>query len=79
MQIEIPDDSTILYVKVIPRAKMTELVGYMDDGSLKVRLKAIPEDGKANDELLKFLEKIGLGNWKIRSGVTSTRKILERE
>ena len=49
-------NSTSLTIKVIPRARKTEYVGRMSDGTLKIRLVAVPEDGKANAELLRFLE-----------------------
>ncbi|HVO99030.1 MAG TPA: DUF167 domain-containing protein [Bryobacteraceae bacterium] len=42
-------------VKVIPRSAKTEVAGTMADGTLKVRVAAPPEKGKANQELLKFL------------------------
>ncbi len=42
-------------VKVIPRSAKTEIAGTMADGTLKVRVAAPPEKGKANEELLKFL------------------------
>lgn len=44
----------ILTVKVIPRARKNEIVGY-ENGVLKVRLKAVPEKGEANEELIDFL------------------------
>ena len=44
-----------LNIKVIPRAAKTEMAGEMADGTLKVRVKAVPEEGKANDELCHFL------------------------
>lgn len=44
----------ILTVKVIPRAQKNEIAGY-ENGVLKVRLHAIPEKGKANEELIDFL------------------------
>jgi len=53
---QIPKDIQTLQVKVIPRARKTEYVGLMDDGTYKIRLRAVPEDGKANDELLEYLE-----------------------
>jgi len=70
----ISSDSTSLTVKVIPRAKRTEFVGIMDDGALKIRLRAVPEDGKANEELLFFLERETGKKWEIVSGFTNSRK-----
>jgi len=51
----------------------------MDDGTLKVRLKAVPEDGKANRELCSFLAKhYGVDSSKVEllAGATSTRKVV---
>ena len=42
-------------VKVIPRSPRTEFAGAMADGTLKVRLAAVPEKGKANEALCAFL------------------------
>jgi uncharacterized protein YggU (UPF0235/DUF167 family) len=42
-------------VKVIPRSPRTEFAGAMADGTLKIRLAAVPEKGKANDALCAFL------------------------
>jgi uncharacterized protein len=42
-------------VKVIPRSAKSELAGEMADGTLKVRIAAPPEKGKANDALCTFL------------------------
>jgi len=44
-------------VKVIPRSPRTEFAGTMADGTIKVRVAAPPEKGKANDELCAFLAK----------------------
>lgn len=44
-----------LRVKVIPRSPKTEFAGEMTDGTLKVRVAAPPEKGKANDALCAFL------------------------
>jgi uncharacterized protein YggU (UPF0235/DUF167 family) len=44
-----------LRVKVIPRSPRTEFAGELADGTLKIRLAAVPEKGKANDELCAFL------------------------
>jgi uncharacterized protein (TIGR00251 family) len=42
-------------VKVIPRSPRTEFAGEMADGTLKVKVAAPPEKGKANGELCAFL------------------------
>jgi uncharacterized protein (TIGR00251 family) len=46
-----------LKIKVIPNSKQNLLVGWEED-VLKIRLKAVPDKGKANDELISFLSKI---------------------
>ena len=71
---QIPNDTKTITVKVIPRAKKTEFVGMLNDGCYKIRLKAVPEDGKANEELLKFLEKETGKKWEIIAGWTRSRK-----
>ena len=43
--------------RVIPRAKKTKIVEILADGTLKIKLKAPPIDGKANKELVRFLSK----------------------
>ena len=44
-----------LRVKVIPRSAKSELVGKMADGTLKVKIAAPPERGRANEALCDFL------------------------
>jgi uncharacterized protein (TIGR00251 family) len=44
-----------LRVKVIPRSAKSEIVGEMADGTLKVKIAAPPEQGRANDALCTFL------------------------
>jgi uncharacterized protein (TIGR00251 family) len=53
-------EGVILAVKVIPRAAKNSLVGWENE-ELKVRLNAIPEKGKANEELIRFLAQV----WKL--------------
>ena len=45
----------ILRIKVIPRSVQTEIAGQMADGTLRVRIAAPPEKGKANHALCVFL------------------------
>ena len=44
----------MITIKVIPKAHRSEIVGWEGD-VLKIRLKAVPEKGEANDELIAFL------------------------
>lgn len=44
-----------LRVKVTPRSAKTEVTEILEDDTVKIRVKAIPEKGKANKELIKFL------------------------
>jgi uncharacterized protein len=44
-----------LRVKVVPRSSKSEIAGQMADGTLKVKIAAPPEKGKANEALCAFL------------------------
>ena len=69
-------DGCVLNVKAVPRASETSLRGVEND-RLCVRLHAPPNDGKANDELQKFLAKIleiPKRDILLLSGETSRRK-----
>ena len=66
----------ILTVHVQPRSMRTEIVGWHGD-ALKVRVKAPPVDGAANDELTRFVaQKAGVAWSAVRvvSGTTGRRK-----
>ena len=66
-----------LRVKVIPRSAKTEIVGTMADGTLKIRIAAPPEKGKANDELIRFLgAHYGVSRVVIISGHTAALKMV---
>jgi uncharacterized protein (TIGR00251 family) len=47
-----------LAVRVLTHAPHTELVGIQEDGTLKVRLAAVPQKGKANQVLIEFLAQV---------------------
>lgn len=81
MTITIPPTG-YLRVKVIPKSPKTEFIEIMADEekTLKIRLKAIPEKGKANAELIRFLSKemnIPKENISIISGKTDQIKLLK--
>jgi len=44
----------VLTIKVVPRASRNEVTG-VEDAWLRIRLHAPPVDGRANDELVRFL------------------------
>lgn len=64
-------------VKVLPGARQTEMVGLLDDQTLKINISAKPEGGKANRELLKFFKKKFKLDLEIISGKTSRIKLLK--
>lgn len=67
-------------IKVIPRAKKTTFVTILGDGTIKIRIKAIPENGRANEELIRYLaETLNLDKSKIEilSGFSEVRKLLK--
>jgi uncharacterized protein (TIGR00251 family) len=69
-------------VKVIPKSSKTEFVGYLPDGTWKVKVAAVPEKGKANRALCEFLaEKLGVAKSKVRvvAGETSQLKRIHVE
>lgn len=70
------EDSITFRVRVIPRAKRTEIVGVLN-GALKVKLAAPPVEGAANKALLQFLaEALGTRSRRIR--ITSGHKSREK-
>lgn len=72
---------TTIVFHVQPRAQRTEVVGWHGD-AIKVRLKAPPVDGAANEELVRFVaQRLGVSRSAVRivSGRTSRRKRLSLE
>jgi uncharacterized protein (TIGR00251 family) len=68
-----------LAVQLMPNAKKTEVVGLLDD-MLKIRLQAVPVEGKANEALVRFLAaRLGVARStvEITHGLLNKRKIIE--
>ena len=68
-----------LHIKVIPSSSKDCITGWLED-TLKVKVKAPPEKGKANKAIIDVLEKsldLAKGSIRISSGTTSCRKIIE--
>jgi uncharacterized protein (TIGR00251 family) len=69
--------AVVLGLKVVPRAGKSEVVDQMGDGTWRVRLAAVPEKGKANEELRALLARyldIRKEQVELVSGATSTHK-----
>jgi len=70
-----------LEVKIVPSSSRTEIAGWLGE-SLKIKVAAPPEKGKANLAVIRVLsERLGLSEsaFKIISGATSQRKMIEIE
>ncbi len=77
---ESEEKSASIRVRVSAKAHKGGVVGWMDDGTLKVRVLAAPEGGRANIELLRVVAeqlRIPVRNISIESGSTSTNKVLK--
>lgn len=71
----------VLAIRVHPGARKSEVVGFHGD-ALKIRLAAPPVDGRANDELLRFLaEAFGVprANVALLRGASSRSKLVRIE
>lgn len=68
-----------LSIRVQPNASRNEIVGWLDDGSLKIRIQTPPQDGKANKALIAFLAKelgVSKNQISILRGETSRQKVI---
>lgn len=66
-----------LKIKVTPSSPKNEITALMSDGTMKIRIHATPEHGKANAEVIRFLsEESGIPEEHIEiiTGFTSGRK-----
>ncbi|MBP7709650.1 MAG: DUF167 domain-containing protein [Rickettsiales bacterium] len=77
---------TIFYIKVTPNSSQTKISGkFLDEKNqeyIKINLAAVPEDNKANEELIKFLAKtlkISKSKIEIIRGETSRIKVVKVE
>lgn len=70
------NDSATLFVQVQPNAKETKILSFKDN-VLKIKVKAAPVDGIANEVLIAFLAKtlgVSKSQVKLLQGQTSKRK-----
>lgn len=69
-----------LRIKVLAGAGKTEFVEEMADSTLKIAVKAVPEKGKANLELIRYLAKeagVAKSDIKIISGAGERLKLIK--
>jgi uncharacterized protein (TIGR00251 family) len=77
---ETQDKTFSLRVRVSLKSQKGAVVGWMDDGALKVKVLAAPEGGRANIELLRVVAeelRIPVRDISITSGSSSTNKTLK--
>ena len=70
-----------IQVKITPNSSKNAIIGWREE-VLCIRIKAVPEKGRANEELIEFLSEqlhIPKSNIEIVSGHTSRRKKLKIE
>jgi uncharacterized protein (TIGR00251 family) len=68
-----------LRIKVTPNSRNSKITQTLDDGTIKISVKAAPENGKANQEVIKILAehfKADSAKIKIVSGHISSIKLI---
>lgn len=69
-------EGVIIAIKVTPKSHKNEIIGW-ENHEIKIRIRAIPEKGHANNEVIHFLAKllnISLSSLTLVSGTTSRHK-----
>jgi uncharacterized protein (TIGR00251 family) len=60
------DRRITLSLKVIPKSSKNEIAGILEDGTIKLKITAAPERGKANAAIIEFLsEQFGVSKRQI--------------
>jgi uncharacterized protein (TIGR00251 family) len=74
------DGRVVITLKVIPKSSRNEIAGVMEDGSLKLKITAAPEKGKANAAICDYLARqfgVSRRNVTLLRGETSHVKQVE--
>ena len=66
-------------IKLHPNSSQEKIIEIEKDKSYEIWIKEKPIDGKANEELVKFLKKHFKRNIEIVSGFNSRKKIVDME
>ncbi len=73
---KVSEKGTLLLLYIQPNAPMSSIIGE-HDGRLKIKIKAPPIDGEANEELIRFLSeilKVSKSKIHLLQGVSSRQK-----
>lgn len=76
-QIKLIVEKGIFEIKVIPKSSENKI--YLENDKIKVKIREVPEDGKANKAVIDLFSKtfkIPKKNVEIVSGLKSSKKIL---
>jgi hypothetical protein len=68
-----------LQIRVVPRSPVTAWAGLLADGSVKLKIAAVPEKGKANEALVRFLARefsVPRAQIEILAGASSHAKLV---
>lgn len=80
LQTQLTQQGSVTFtVKIIPKSAHNEVVGMLGSDILKVKIAAVPENNRANEELCRFLAKVfavTMQEVTIVSGKTSQRKVI---
>jgi len=83
LKAKLEKDGTVSFgVRVRPYAPKSSVTGKLMDGTIKVNIDAPSEEGKANDELIRFLaEEFNVVPPRVRilTGGTGRRKLIKIE
>ncbi len=75
---ELIKGSKYLAIVVKPNSNENKIINYdSDKKELKIEITAPAQDNKANIEIIRFFKKLTGKNVRIKSGLTSRRKLLE--
>ncbi len=68
------EEEIVFDAKITAGSNRTEVFGILEDGTIKIRVNAQPESGKANKVLIKYLEDLFICDAEILSGESSEKK-----
>lgn len=72
-------DPITISVRAAPGARVSEVLGRYGDDGWKIRIAAVPEQGKANTELCAFLARllgVGRGDVEVMAGGSGRDKLV---